>query len=134
MLRRRNEGIEHPIDPNWLLKVRCVHTGDVVRQFARWITTHAFTSYDGSFDYQAPLSTVRQPFTLLAGSRDLLAPPLAVAQAQEHLGGPVKFIVAGRAHGFSEDYGHADLMLGRRAPDEIFPLVETFLPAHASRV
>jgi hypothetical protein len=29
---------------------------------------------------------------------------------------------------------HADLMLGRRAPDEIFPLVETFLSAHATRV
>jgi pimeloyl-ACP methyl ester carboxylesterase len=109
-------------------------SGGVVRQFARWITTHAFTSYDGSFDYQVPLSTVRQPFLLLAGSRDLLAPPLAVARAKEHLGGPVKVVVAGRAHGFAEDYGHADLVLGRRAPDEIFPLVETFLSAHASRV
>ncbi|HVG59314.1 MAG TPA: alpha/beta fold hydrolase [Hyalangium sp.] len=109
-------------------------SGGVVRQFARWINTHAFTSYDGSFDYQVPLSTVRQPFLLLAGSRDLLAPPLAVARAKEHLGGPVKVVVAGRAHGFAEDYGHADLVLGRRAPDEIFPLVETFLSAHATRV
>jgi predicted alpha/beta hydrolase len=109
-------------------------SGGVVRQFARWISTHSFTSYDGSFDYQVPLSTVRQPFMLLAGSRDLLAPPLAVARAKEHLGGPVKLVVAGRAHGFAEDYGHADLVLGRRAPDEIFPLVEAFLSAHASRV
>jgi predicted alpha/beta hydrolase len=108
-------------------------SGGVVRQFARWIATHSFTSYDGSFDYQVPLSTVRQPFMLLAGSRDLLAPPLAVARAKEHLGGPVKLVVAGRAHGFAEDYGHADLVLGRRAPDEIFPLVEAFLSAHASR-
>ncbi len=64
----------------------------------------------------------------------LAGPPLAVARAKEHLGGPVKLVIAGRAHGFSEDYGHADLILGRRAPDEIFPLVETFLSAHASRV
>jgi hypothetical protein len=40
----------------------------------------------------------------------------------------------GRAHGFAEDYGHADLILGRRAPDEIFLLAGTFLSAHASRV
>lgn len=108
--------------------------GGVVRQFARWIDTHAFTSYDGSFDYRVPLSEVRQPFLLMAGSRDLLAPPLAVARAKEHLGGPVKLVVAGTAHGFAADYGHADLVLGRRAPDEIFPLVETFLSAHASRL
>ncbi|MFL5345494.1 MAG: alpha/beta hydrolase [Hyalangium sp.] len=108
--------------------------GGVVRQFARWIDTHAFTSYDGSFDYRVPLSEIRRPFLLMAGSRDLLAPPLAVARAKEHLGGPVKLVIAGKAHGFAADYGHADLVLGRRAPDEIFPLVETFLSAHASRV
>ncbi|WP_224249296.1 alpha/beta fold hydrolase [Hyalangium gracile] len=107
--------------------------GGVVRQFARWIDTHAFTTYDGSFDYRVPLAEVRVPFLLLGGSRDLLAPPLAVARAKEHLGGPVKLVIAGRAHGFAEDYGHADLVLGRRAPDEIFPLVETFLSAHATR-
>jgi alpha-beta hydrolase superfamily lysophospholipase len=107
--------------------------GGVGRQFARWISTNAFTSHDGSFDYRPPLAGVRIPFLLLAGSRDLLAPPMAVARAKEHLGGPVKLVVAGKAHGFAEDYGHADLVLGRRSPDEIFPLVETFLSAHATR-
>lgn len=107
--------------------------GGVGRQFARWISTNAFTSYDGAFDYRTPLSEARMPFLLLAGSRDLLAPPMAVARAKEHLGGPVKLVIAGRAHGFAEDYGHADLVLGRRAPDEIFPLLETFLSAHATR-
>jgi poly(3-hydroxyalkanoate) synthetase len=81
-----------------------------------------------------PLSEVRIPMLLLAGSKDLLAPPMAVARAKEHLGGPVKFLVAGKSHGFAEDYGHADLVLGRRSPDEIFPLVEAFLASHASRV
>jgi pimeloyl-ACP methyl ester carboxylesterase len=107
--------------------------GGVGRQFARWINTNAFTSYDGSFDYRVPLAEVRIPFLLLAGSRDLLAPPMAVARAKEHLGGPVKLVIAGKAHGFAEDYGHADLMLGRRAPHEIFPQVEAFLSANATR-
>jgi pimeloyl-ACP methyl ester carboxylesterase len=107
--------------------------GGMVRQFARWIDTHAFTSYDGSFDYQAPLAEIRKPFLLMAGSRDLLAPPLSVARAKEHLGGPVKLVIAGKAHGFAADYGHADLVLGRRAPDEVFPLVESFLASNATR-
>jgi hypothetical protein len=38
------------------------------------------------------------------------------------------------AHGFAEDYGRADLVLGRRALGEIFPRVEAFLSEHASRV
>jgi pimeloyl-ACP methyl ester carboxylesterase len=108
--------------------------GGVGRQFARWIATNAFTNHDGTFDYRVPLAQVRIPMLLLAGNKDLLAPPMAVARAKEHLGGPVKLIVAGRSHGFAEDYGHADLVLGRRSPDEIFPLIEAFLSAHASRV
>ncbi|WP_225412692.1 alpha/beta hydrolase [Stigmatella hybrida] len=109
-------------------------SGGVARQFARWVSTNAFTSYDGGFDYRVPLAGARMPFLLLAGNKDLLAPPLAVARAQEYLGGPVKLVIAGRDHGFAEDYGHADLVLGRRAPDEIFPLLETFLSAHATRL
>jgi pimeloyl-ACP methyl ester carboxylesterase len=107
--------------------------GGVVRQFAQWIASDTFCTADG-ICYREPLAELRQPFLLVAGSKDLLAPPLAVARAEEHLGGPVKLVVAGRAHGFAEDYGHADMVLGRRAPDEIFPLVEAFLSAHATRL
>ncbi|NOK20666.1 alpha/beta hydrolase [Corallococcus carmarthensis] len=106
--------------------------GGVGRQFARWISTSQFTTFDGSFDYREPLAGVKIPFLLIAGSRDLLAPPLAVARAKEHLGGPVKMLVAGRGHGFAADYGHADLILGRKAPDEIFPQVEAFLASNAT--
>ncbi len=107
--------------------------GGVGRQFARWIVTGNFDSYDGSFDYRKNLAGVRIPFLLLAGSRDLLAPPLAVARAKEHLGGPVKLAIAGKAHGFTDDYGHGDLTIGRRAPDEVFPIVEGFLAAQSTR-
>jgi pimeloyl-ACP methyl ester carboxylesterase len=108
-------------------------SGGVVRQFAQWISTDSFCMVDGTC-YRKPLAGAKLPVLLIAGSKDLLAPPLAVARAQEYLGGPVKLMVAGRGHGFAEDYGHADLVLGRRAPDEIFPLVEAFLSTHATRI
>ncbi len=108
--------------------------GGVGRQFCRWIETGRFDSNDGTVDYRKGLAGVRIPFLLLAGSRDLLAPPLAVARAKEHLGGPVKLVIAGKAHGFSDDYGHGDLTIGRRAPDEVFPVVESFLAASSTRV
>lgn len=107
--------------------------GGVGRQFAQWIRTGRFDSADGSFDYRANLGAVRLPVLLVAGARDLLAPPLAVARASEFLGGPVKTMIAGTAHGFSAEYGHGDLIIGRKAPDEIFPLVESFLAGYATR-
>ncbi|NMO21531.1 alpha/beta hydrolase [Pyxidicoccus fallax] len=127
------ENMEPDVVRKALANVPANVAGGVGRQFARWISTNRFTTYDGGFDYREALSGVKIPFLLLAGSKDLLAPPMSVARAKEALGGPVKFLVAGRAHGFGADYGHADLVLGRRAPDEIFPLVETFLSAHATR-
>lgn len=127
------ENMEPEVVRRALANVPANIAGGVGRQFARWISTNRFTSYDGSFDYRERLAGVRTPFLLVAGSKDLLAPPMSVARAKEALGGPVKFIIAGRAHGFGADYGHADLILGRRAPDEIFPLVEAFLSAHATR-
>ncbi|WIG99434.1 alpha/beta fold hydrolase [Myxococcus sp. SDU36] len=127
------ENMEPEVVRRALANVPADIAGGVARQFARWITTNRFTSYNGEFDYRESLSRVTIPFLLLAGSKDLLAPPMAVARAKEYLGGPVKVLVAGKAHGFGADYGHADLVLGRRAPDEIFPLIEAFLSAHATR-
>lgn len=106
--------------------------GGVARQFAHWMASGKFASMDGTVDYLAEMKRIRIPLMLLAGSHDLLAPPPAVAVARDHLGGPVKLVVAGKDHGFTEDYGHGDLILGRHAPTEVFPLVEGFLAAHSS--
>ena len=105
--------------------------GGVARQFARWILTGAFDGDDG-FDYRAGLAQVRVPMMMIAGSRDLLAPPRSVEVGRAALGGAARYVVAGKSHGFSSDYGHVDLVLGRRAPDEISPLVESFLASHSS--
>jgi pimeloyl-ACP methyl ester carboxylesterase len=105
--------------------------GGVARQFARWIAEGRWDGEDG-FDYARGLSGVRAPALMVAGSRDALAPPSAMAPALKLLGGPSELVVAGRGHGFGADYGHADLPLGRRSPEEIFPLVGRFLSARAT--
>lgn len=102
-------------------------SGGVARQFARWIETGNFDSTDGAFDYRKNMAALRAPLLLIAGTKDLMAPPLAVRAARDHAGGPVSYTVVGKAHGNQEDYGHGDLIVGRKAPEEIFPLVEEFL-------
>jgi pimeloyl-ACP methyl ester carboxylesterase len=105
--------------------------GGVARQFARWIAEGRWEGEDG-FDYARGLSAIKAPTLMVAGSRDAIAPPTAVSPGLKLLGGPSELVVAGRGHGFGADYGHADLPLGRRAPEEIFPVVGRFLSARAT--
>jgi len=35
----------------------------------------------------------------------------------------------GKAHGQAEDYGHIDFLVGRRAPDEVWPTITRWLEA-----
>lgn len=105
--------------------------GGVARQFARWVRLDRFDGEDG-FDYRKGMKAIRAPLLLMAGTRDLLAPVASVRAALDFTGGPADFVLVGRAGGLSEDYGHGDLMLGRRAPEEIFPRVAEFLERHAT--
>ncbi len=108
--------------------------GGVTRQFAQWIRTGRFDSADGKIDYRANLGSLKLPMLLIAGTRDLLAPSRAVFAAQALLGGPTTTLLAGKAEGFRNDYGHGDLVLGRHAPDELFPRIEAFLAASSTPV
>jgi alpha-beta hydrolase superfamily lysophospholipase len=103
----------------------------VLKQFVRWVRTGRVDGEDG-FDYLEHLGRVRAPVLLVAGVKDLLAPPEAAHLAARHLGGPVTELTVGRFSGFSYDAGHGDLVLGRQAPDELFPRIAAFLEAHAT--
>ena len=39
--------------------------------------------------------------------------------------------LVGKGHGQAGEYGHGDLLIGRRAPAEIFPLILDWLERHA---
>jgi hypothetical protein len=42
-------------------------------------------------------------------------------------------VIASRGREFEANYGHLDLVLGRGAPKEIFPLVVSWLSDHAAQ-
>lgn len=105
--------------------------GGVGRQFARWVRTNAFDGEDG-FDYRKGMKAIHAPVMALAGANDLLAPPEAVHLVQALVSGPVELVRVGLREGFSTDYGHGDLVLGRRAPDEVLPRLADFLARHST--
>jgi pimeloyl-ACP methyl ester carboxylesterase len=99
----------------------------VMVQFDRWVTEDSLTSEDGVHDYRKGLALIDVPTLLLAADRDALAPPSSVTFAYEHLGTREKelLVVGGEAHGQSFD--HLDLVLGRFAPEAVFPHIERWL-------
>lgn len=93
----------------------------VLEQFETFVREDSFRSMDGSVDYRALLETCRQPALFAAAEHDGLAPPAVVQAAFRRWGGPKRYVV------FERDYGHTDLLLGRRAPEVVYPAVRDFL-------
>lgn len=104
----------------------------VADQFHLWMRSGRFTSRDGSVDYRATLATARAPALFVAGACDGLAPPSAVRAAYGLWGGAKDWLCAAKADGFSMDYGHGDLLFGRRAPEEVFGPVREWLEKAAA--
>ncbi|HWE22914.1 MAG TPA: alpha/beta hydrolase [Myxococcales bacterium] len=102
----------------------------VLAQFLDWMRRDRFASVDGLTDYRAGLSGARQPALFISGSVDLLAPPAAVRAAFDLWAGEKEYWNAGK-QSVSADYGHSDLIFGRRAPDEIYPRIVNWLGAHS---
>lgn len=104
------------------------------RQFLRAFQDGEFVSKDGEIDYSKNLVNVRVPVLLVAGRRDNLGDPASIRAAYERLGSEDKtLIMAERSRGYSEDYGHTDLLVGKRAHREIHPRIVAWLAAHDGR-
>jgi len=104
----------------------------VARQFLRWIAEGRFDARTGE-DYRALLPRARAPALFVVAPRDGVAPPPSVLAGHDAWGGPRDLLVAGRERGFACDYGHGDLVLGRHAPEEVFPRVRDWLLARSDR-
>jgi predicted alpha/beta hydrolase len=108
----------------------------VARQFLGWLASEdgALRTLDGSFDYEQHFHRMALPMLLIAGARDYLAPPASLSHVAERVSSKdVTLRVMSRDAGASRDYGHGDLVVGRHAPDEVFPEVVEWLEARATK-
>lgn len=98
------------------------------RQFRRWVKQKTFVSKDGKDDYAANLSRVEAPALLVSGTVDLVVPPSNVQHALVRLGSSDKtHRTVGLSEGDDWDFGHVDLVSGRRAAATVFPIVSDWL-------
>jgi pimeloyl-ACP methyl ester carboxylesterase len=97
----------------------------VLDHFALFIREDTFRTWeggDGAVDYRAASERATQPGLFVSAEKDGFAPPEVVLDAFHHWGGePKRYWESGR------DYGHVDLLLGRNAPEVVYPVVRDFL-------
>jgi len=100
----------------------------VLGQFFRSADVGAFVSADGEYNYTEGLRKITVPTMLMAGVMDQLAPPGSLLEVYRRIQSPEKeFHLLGKAYGFSRDYGHVDMVMGKTAPAEVFPLIADWL-------
>jgi pimeloyl-ACP methyl ester carboxylesterase len=97
----------------------------VLEQFAAFVREDSFRSWDGAVDYRASLASCAAPALFVSAEKDGIAPPPVVEAAFRRWGGPKRYWCCGR------DYGHADVILGRNAPEVVFPMIREFLLEHS---
>ena len=102
----------------------------VARTIAHWVREQKLTQPDR--DYQRGLASIRTPMMLIFGDADAVAPSEEGVRIFDRLGSETRlFHALGQRHGFTEDYGHGDLLFGRHVRTECFPLIENWLATRA---
>jgi pimeloyl-ACP methyl ester carboxylesterase len=100
-------------------------------EFARWYEARRMSDRYEIFRFDDHLERIRVPILVIAGARDRLTPPADLERLVDRVGSSDKtFWVAGHVSGLSHEYSHVDLVLGRHAPDEIYPVVTEWLDDH----
>jgi pimeloyl-ACP methyl ester carboxylesterase len=103
----------------------------LIVEFARWYEAKRMSDRYDLFAFGDHMERIRVPILVIAGSRDRLTPPADLERLVERLGSADKtYFLAGHASGIAHEYSHVDLVLGRHAPDEIYPVVTEWLDTH----
>ena len=98
-------------------------------QLLDWIREERWVARRGGADLLARLGEVTVPMLLLTG-RGEFSDRAREALERFHPD-TVEWIECAECHGFRSDYGHADLLFGRRAPEEVFPHVRRWIERHS---
>ncbi|MEW5849385.1 MAG: alpha/beta fold hydrolase [Myxococcota bacterium] len=97
-------------------------------QFVDWIRHDAFRSVDHSLDYREAMRRITVPVLVIAGEVDLMCRHGNALRALDLVASADKqAVLLGRDAGFSDGYGHIDMVFGMRARDEVFPHITSFL-------
>jgi pimeloyl-ACP methyl ester carboxylesterase len=89
------------------------------------------TRDQGRVVYLQRVAELRLPTLMVAGSADVQCPPATAQATFERLSGASdkRALFVGKRYGQADDYGHLDLLVGKRAAHEVWPELTAFLSA-----
>lgn len=124
------------IDPDTLLKAATLASAGtsskVLTQFPKWFVENHWMGKNQRIDYRAGVSSIDVPTLVIAGAVDKLSPPEHIKSGYDDLKAREKrFVLAGKISGYRHDYSHIDLVFGKYAREEIFPLIYDWLHRHS---
>ena len=99
----------------------------LLAQWAVWSLQEKWVGSDG-FDYLTALAEIKSPALIIAGGADIIAPDSGCRKFFDHLGSEDNsWIVCSIDSGFSKEFSHGQLIRGRAARNEVFPLIINWL-------
>jgi polyhydroxyalkanoate synthase len=128
------DNIEDEIKEKLLEEMLVEINPGVLEQLLLMIERGEFVSAKGDFSYRKNLSEIQIPFLLIGGEGDKVAPPGAIRAVYRAVGSADRTLrIFGARSKDSVDYGHIDLILGKKAKDEVFPVIGRWLKQLDSR-
>ena len=102
----------------------------VLEQLITMVEKDEFVSADGEISYRDTLSRIRVPALIVGGGVDPIAPPDALKKVYQELASEDRDLMIFWSDPDEDvSYGHFDLILGKKARTEVFPLVRRWLEA-----
>jgi pimeloyl-ACP methyl ester carboxylesterase len=106
----------------------------LLSQFADWAGKHGIALADG-FKITENLNRIVTPLLVISGKGDRLSPVDDTVYAYNQVRSARKtYIELSVENGFSADYGHIDMVFGKHAPAEVYPLIKEWLGSTLSAV
>lgn len=100
----------------------------VLEQLITIVEKDEFVSADGEVSYRDRLSRIRVPVLIVGGGVDPIAPPEALKKVYRELASEDRDLMIFWSDPDEDvSYGHFDLVLGKKAGTEVFPLVRRWL-------
>ena len=104
----------------------------VLDQLITTVNKDEFVSADGASSYRDTLSEIRIPVLLIGGAADPIAPPEALKKVYSELGSEDRDLMIFWSDPDEDiSYGHFDLILGKNAKADVFPLIRGWLESRS---
>ncbi len=104
----------------------------VVTQFSDSIRSGAILSADRRFNYTESLDRITVPILIMGGSKDGFVDAEALKNVYDSVSSRDKsFIIASTENGYTADYGHCDLVIGKTAEQDVYPAILSWLDKRA---